>query len=217
MAFALPALPALLGGSAVGGAAAAGAGAAATGALGGFAASGAIGASAMTAGITAAIPAAGAAAAGGLSFGTLLSGAGTIFSGINSFMQMGAQEDAMEAKARMETLALRNDIEKSRLQAAEDAKNREEKLRNLLAAQRARLAGKVEQTSGSPVKLQEQLIGSLNREGRYAAIETRNNIVNSQVEKGLVNLELNSGKSALNARRFASASDTLTKGYKAFS
>lgn len=143
----------------------------------GATATGAVSASTVIAGGTTVLWAGGGASTfGGLTMGALSTGlsvASTALSGFQQFQQMGAAADAerMASQDRARELSLAN--KRERTQSAIEEAERQRRLRRALAAQRARFAGAgIDYTTGSPVVIQDQTAGQINRESRIAKLKT---------------------------------------------
>lgn len=114
---------------------------------------------------------------------------GTILSTVSQVQSAGAQEDIANTQARLDTANLEAQIAREQAQAAREARNREERLRQNLSRQRAMMGGIVDLSSGTPLRFQELSVGASNRAGSEADFITNANITNLNVQKG--NTEIN--------------------------
>lgn len=111
-----------------------------------------------------------------LTVGNIASGlsiASTALSGFQSFQQQGAAADAARLASEQRAREMRLSASRERTQSAIEEAERERRLRRALASQRARFAGAgIDYTTGSPVLIQDQTAGQINREQRIADLRS---------------------------------------------
>ena len=145
-------------------------------------------------------------AASALSFAT--AGA-TLIQGFQQFQAIGAEADAAQQAADFETRQLENQVERERAQAAIEERNREERLRQNLAAQRAAFGSAgVDLNSGTAQTLQNASVSSINREQGQADFVSGQNILNLNLEAEQTQIGNQAIQSAFRLKRGSSLLNT---------
>lgn len=115
---------------------------------------------------------------------------GTVLSTISEMQARSAQGDVAKQQADFQQKQLQLDIDREATQSAIESKQREQRLRRSLAAQRAAFgSGGLEVNSGTPLRLQEVAIGSINEEQSYADFATEQTITNLNVQSEQAGIE----------------------------
>jgi len=136
---------------------------------------------------------------------------GTVLSTVNEQRNLSAQEDAAKAQANIQNAQLQLEVTREQTQASIEAASRERKLARALASQRAAFGGIVDASSGSPQRLQENTIGSINREQGFADLESGQRVANLNAEQANVNVGLTAKKNSIRFKKTASLLDAGTK------
>ena len=145
-------------------------------------------------------------AASTLSFAT--AGA-TLIQGFQQFQAIGAEAEAAQQSSDFKTKQIQNDIEREKAAAAIEARNREERLRQNLAAQRAAFgATNVDLNSGTPMRLREASTSSINREQGQADFVSGQNILSLNSEAEQVSIGNQAVQSAFRLKRGSSLLNT---------
>lgn len=174
-----------------------------TAAAGSTVAAGAVGAGAGAAAAT--------AGAGSLFTASNLLLGGLMLSGITQFASIGSQANAASQATDFQNQQLQLQIDRERTQAALEEQQRERRLRSLLASQRAAFGGAgVSADSGSPLRLQETAIGSLNEEQSLADFETGQRIANLNIQGQQNIIGNNAAQNAFTARRGSALFETTS-------
>lgn len=146
----------------------------------------------------------------------ILAGA-SVVQGVQSFMAAGEQADAAKRSQRFETQQLEMQVQRERTQAALEAQEREDRLRRALASQRAAAGSSVDVNSGSPLRLQESTIGSINREQSIADFNTADRILNLNVQTEQANIRGAAAVGAARNQQFQAVTGTITNAYRGYS
>jgi hypothetical protein len=147
--------------------------------------------------------------------GTELLIAGSLIQGFTQFQAAGAEADAAQQAADFKTRQLENQVERERAQAAIEARNREERLRQNLAAQRAAFGSAgVDINSGTAQTLQNASVSSINREQGQADFVSDQNILNLNLEAEQTQIGNVATQNALKYKQVGALSDAATSTYK---
>lgn len=168
----------------------------------------------------------GAAFSSGIGLSTIVGGLSLASQAFSIFSGSGAGNaayDAQIAASKAELEAGKTRFAESELQAqrertqfAVEEADRQRKLRRTLAAQRASFAGGgVDPFSGSPVSIQEQTAGEINRESRLAELATLDRVTSINTQ-GLGELAASKGAASsligqANTSQAASGQNTLNQ------
>jgi len=146
---------------------------------------------------------------------SLVSTGASIVQGVKQFTSAGAEADFAQQKADFDTQQLQLQIDREKTEAAIQARTREEKLRANLARQRAVFGSSgVDPNSGTPFRLQEVAIGSINREQSLSDFASSQNILNLNVQGEQVRIGNAATQSALDGKKTSAVFGTVTGASK---
>lgn len=146
----------------------------------------------------------------GLETLTLLSIGATAVAGVGEFQAGRAAAKAEKIAAQERSAEFKLQAQQEKTQAATEASDRERRLQRALASQRAAFAGAgVDFSSGSPLVIQQQTAGEINREGRIS--ELRSGLAVSNLNRQSAST-LRAGETAASARRFGATVSLIKTG-----